>query len=661
MKKNEMKMMRVEPRGVVPHVNGEAARCGEAAAALNVREQEASLQVTGQPMPVGTIAVGSRLLLIADGHYVTCRDNTVMIDGETVLNVDGAVVGAHAVGALIVVVTNKGFAYLSHRDGGWVVLDPADAVPQLSFGASTANMGAEIAAYTFVEPYRQWVAPLADADTAALGGMMRGAWNALHADAAALGRHTSPMLVRWAVRLKDGNYLWMSDPVRVGDETLVNADRITAMVNTSDGQFTGTQATELRMVHYGLEIEVTRDISASWLPLVSSIDVFATSEAELLSAGRRLEYRCLTRTTGPREHVLEMGLARRDPVAIATQLNASTWRLVARAEAGSHVNGADFLPPVEEVTLTNGACASIGQSMQVDGVVCSATAGGRLYCCTTGGDIVVSASGNALVEVHRRSVLGCVVLSMAVVTRPLYSGGFGRYPVYLFTSDGIFAVAQSATGTLGEARLVDRTVIAAGVAPVEGGGDIWFVSRHHHLCRLSGARVEVCHRDADYTALAWCNGYQELWMLRSQGHPVVMMKSGGMSERTVDAKQLYCDSQHAVAVDAAGQLLDLEQEVDTVCPVRWLSHPVALDVLMGKAVRRVVWHMKAWQVELTLRVTGQRGVMCRDEVVSVITVAGEVEAPLATPAVSWPARTLRLEVNGVARSGSLVLPTGIFS
>ena len=658
-RKKKMEMTRVVARGVVPLANGEAARCGDGAVAVNVREQEESLQVTGQPVTVGSIAADSRLLLIADGHYVTCRGRSLMVDNEVAVAVDGTVVGAHAIGSLIVVVTSMGFTYLLPNDGGWVVLDPADAVPQLSFGANTAIMSAEIAAYSFAEPYRQWVAPLADSDSTALAGMLRTAWNALHADAAAIGRHTSPMLVRWAVRLKDDTYLWMSDAVRVGDETLVNANRIAATVTTGSGSFTGTQATAMPLVHYSLDINVTRDIAPEWLPLIASIDVLVTSEAQLLSASRRLDYRCITRTTGGHEYVLEMGLERRSAIAIATELNGSPWRVVARAEAAGHLSGGDFRPTVDDVKLSNAQCDAIGRSMQVDGVVCSTSAGGRLYCCTRGGEVVVSAAGNGLVESHRRSVMGAVPLAMATVARPLYSGGFGRYPVYLFTGDGIFAVPQSAAGKLGEARLVDRTVIAADVAPVEGGGDIWFVSRHRQLCRLRGARVEVCLRSADYSALAWCNRYEELWMVPRGGYPVVLLRSGASSERTVDARQLYSDAQHAVAVDSTGRLLDLEQEEDVVCPVRWLSHPVALDVLPRKAVRRVVWHLKGSQVELTLRVTGQRGIMCRDEDVNVMTVAGEVEVPLASPMVLWPARTVRLEVDGMAKSGCLLLPTRI--
>lgn len=663
MRKHQtMRETRVIPRAMVPLANGEAAHSGEAQIALNVREQPQALQVTGQPAAMGAMAVGERLLLLAGGHRVTCNGMTVKIDNVAVATADATIVGAHAIGSLIVIVTSVGFIYLSHTDGmGWVRLDPDDAVPQLTFTAQTATMSADIPAYSFDEPYAQWRAPLADVDTGALSAMLRSAWNALHADAAAEGRYTAPLLVRWAVRLKDDTYLWISDPVRVGDETLVNAGRISADVTTGNGAFTGIEATTMPLVHYSLGIGVAHGIAAEWLPLVESIDVLVTDEAPLLSASRRLDYRCVTRTTGPREYILEMGLERRSATAIATTLNTSSWHLVARAPASVAMSDSDFAPADEELTLTRAQCAAIGSSMRVDGVVCSTAAGGRLYCSTTGGDVVVSVPGNALVEAHRSSVLGAVTLAMAVVTKPLYSGGFGRYPVYVFTDDGIYAIPQSARGTLGEARLVDRTVIAADVPPVEGDGDIWFVSRHGHLCRLSGSRVTLCQRDAGYTALAWCNAYSELWMLPAHGYPVVRMPSGALTERTVDAAQFYCDARHAVAITDAGQLLNLEREEDVVCPVRWQSHPVAIDPLLGRAVCRMVWHVKGSQTSLTLHLIGQRGIMAQDCDVSVITVDGDVEHPLAAPTLALRVRTVRLDMNGVAATGTLLLPCLVYT
>ena len=662
MKKNKKQMREtwVVARAVVSLANGEAAQCGDARQALNMRECEEALQVTGTPAVAGAIAAGDRLLTVSSGRMVTCSNRLVKIDGQAVVTVDSEIVGAHTIGDLLVIVCRDGLTWLSCGDSVWTVLDPADAVPQLTFTASTATMTADISAYTFDEPYNVWRAPLADADTTALAGMLHTAYHALTSDARAQGRHTAPMLVRWAVRLWDGTYLWVSDPVRVGDATLANANRIEADVTISGNSFTGTEATVLPLIHYSLDIAVTRSIPAEWLPMVAGIDVLATDEAQLLNASRTLDYRCLTRTTGGREYVLEMGLSRRSAEVISSQLAASPWHLIATAPASSLMSGEDFVPPVTSMTLTSSQCAALATPLAVSGVVCSTTAGGRLYCCTGSGDIVMSGVGNALIEACRRRVVGAVPLAMAVVTRPLYSSGFGRYPVYVFSDDGIYAIPQSAAGMLGEARLVDRTVIAAAVAPVEADGDVWLLSRHGHLCRLNGSRLEVRLRHVDCVALAWCNAYQELWMLPSTGYPVVMMTSGRTSERSGAASQLYSDPRHALAVTDAGVVLDLEQETALVQPVSWCSHPIALHPLLGSALHRVAWHVRGEDVSLTLKVTGQRGIMAQGGDMSVMTVAGAVDQPLATPMVAARARTVCLSATGTAVTGTLFLPTLLY-
>ena len=658
--KKTMRETRVIARAMVPLANGEAAQCGEAVLARNLRERERSLEVTGQPAVAGAIAVGDRLLTLAGTHRVTCAGMTVKVDGAPVFTAAGAVVGAYVIGALLVVTARDGLHYLAQRDGAWTEQDPAAAMPQLTFAEDLSTSSADIAPYTFAAPYSQWQAPLADADRTALASQLRAAWSSLHADLAAEGRYSAPLLVRWAVRLVDDTYLWMSAPVRVGDMTLSNADRIAAIVTTGNGGFTGTEDTSLTLSHYSLDIGVTSGIDAAWLPLVKSIDVFVTDEAQLLTASRALDYRCVTRTVGGRQYVLEMGLSRRSADAVARQLAASSWHLLATAPATANLTGSDFVPATELLTLTGQACAAVGALASLNDVVCSTAAGGRLYGCTASGTVTVSVAGNPLVEGHRRVVQGATPITMAVVTHPLYSGGFGRYPVYVFTDDGIYAIPQTAAGTLGEARLVDRTVIAAGVAPVEGDGAVWFVSRHGHLCRLFGAQVTVSLRDSACTGLAWCQAHDELWLLRESGYPWVRMSSGRLSERTVDAVQLYSDPRHAVAVTAAGKLLDLEDEQVSVMPVKWCAHPVALHPLLASPLRRAVWHLSGDEVDLTLRVTGQRGIMAQESEVSVITVAGAVNQPLATAPMLVPARTLRLSLDGTATTGTLLLPTCLY-
>ena len=659
-KKQLIKETLVVPQGMVALANGEAAQDGTAVLARNVRERERSLQVTGVPATVGQIEADARLLVIHDDHNVTCSGHVVKIDGVEIARVGHDIVGAHVVGDAIVIVTTGGLVHVGQQEGTWVVLDPHEAVPTLTFGASLGSKAADISAYSFVTPYSQWRAPLSSEDATTLEGMLRTAWSAMNSDCRAEGRHTAPMLVRWAVRLKDGNYLWMSEPVRVGDETLANVERISARVTTSSNAFTGIEATVMNLLHYKLEIGVEWDVAPEWMSLVAGIDVFATSEAQLLTDSRSLDYRCLTRTTGSREYVLEMGLSRRSADAISVQLSSSPWHLIATAPIASHVSGGDFVAPLQSVTLTNGACASIGQMMTLDDVVCSTTAAGRLYCCTRGGELVVSAPGNAFVEVSRRSVLGTRPLALAVMTRPLYSSGFGRYPVYVFTRDGIYAVPQTPQGVLGEARLVDRTVAHAGVTPVEAGRDVWFMSRHGHLCRLAGSMVTVVQRDVDCVSMSWCNAHGELWLLSASGYPTVVMDSGRTSERTLNVAQLYNDALHSVAITATGEMLDLEQETPAMMPVTWHSHPLPLDPLMACAVHRVVWHLVSTGARLTLEVDGHRGMMAQVRVISRMTVDGAIDQPLAAPTMAVQGRTMRLLLDGEAMTGTLMLPSILY-
>lgn len=160
--------------------------------------------------------------------------------------------------------------------------------------------------------------------------------------------------------------------------------------------------------------------------------------------------------------------------------------------------------------------------------------------------------------------------------------------------------------------------------------------------------------------MAWCNAYCELWLLLDAGSPVVMMPSGAMSMRTVAAGQLYSDARHSLAVTATGAVLDLEQEQPAMMDVAWFSHPVSLDALMDHPVKRVVWHVVSDDAELSLRVRGQRGIMSQDRDVSLITVHGAIDQPLASPTMSIHARTLTFTLDGTALTGTLLLPTIVY-
>ena len=126
--------------------------------------------------------------------------------------------------------------------------------------------------------------------------------------------------------------------------------------------------------------------------------------------------------------------------------------------------------------------------------------------------------------------------------------------------------------------------------------------------------------------------------------------------------QLYSDPRHAVAVTPAGVVLDLEQEQSArTVPVEWHSHPVALDPLMARAVKRVVWHVSGSGVDLTLKTKGQRGIFSQNVDVSTIVISGEASQPLAVAPMAVRSRTLTLSLTGQATPGTLLLPVLLYS
>lgn len=284
------------------------------------------------------------------------------------------------------------------------------------------------------------------------------------------------------------------------------------------------------------------------------------------------------------------------------------------------------------------------------------------------GLLVVSTVGNPLVTQWQAAVSGNSIMGLAAACRPIYSGGFGRYPVYLFTDHGIMALPQHNSGNYGEPRLISQEVLAGGATPAMAGDAVWFVSQHGVLCRLSGSTVSRVLRQVENTTqLAWNGNERELWLASSDGAVRVLMPSGRTYSRSLIVGTLYSDAKHSLAVDSNGMLLNLSNEQAAMTAVRYLSQPMELDALMRKSPRRITWNVfttstssgmePQGQVELILR--GERGSSCHGFVISSVRASGTIAAPLSRPILTPTSRTLRLEINGTLPSTTLVLPTHI--
>ena len=806
--KNTSKKLRVVHRGVVQLHNGESAVTGEAATLVNMREREDALEVVGDAQPLSQLMPGDKVLIIDDDRTLVLRGNQIVWGDNVVYSSNATVLSVHKVGMLLVVVTSDGNIVLSRTASGYEALDISSAIPQLHITATElTTMTSLVGAYEFNSPYTTWQVPLHSNDIDALTRIMRNAVTTLQGQAASQGRFTGVLLARYAVRLWDDSYLWMSQPVMVGHGIISNSYRTTATVTTSGNTFTGIESCSMSMNSYRLGITMASGIANEWRHLVKAIDVMVSPVSSLVDLSAGLDYRCvITTSSGTRRYLLEMGPKPRSASAMLQTVLSGDWRVVASTTvldgsgfeavntavasqqaitglrcdvvtsqllaaqrisrerctqviencsrvAVSQVtmehNGRLFQAPTAfcvsnpwrvlplldgsptassttatvQVTLSTSdgevvitkheACPcsavslnpviafpdvrathiaiSVGNKMwegdlaPIEGLGMSAYFNPMLQSnsLTVGsisgqgtssvvipaqGSVVVSAVGNPFVAQWRAEVSGCRILALGAACRPIYSGGFGRYPIYVFTTQGIMALPQSTNGTWGEPRLITEAVLGDGAKPVAGGDALWFVSQHGILCRLSGSTVKRILREVGpEIQLAWNDRERELWLAHGDGGVVVLMPSGRTYSRDIVVGNLYSDPTHALAVSNDGTLVDFSRELPAVKNVSFLSHPFEIDPT--RQLKRISWNIFYEPEEtgeanrpfpsfiLTLR--GERGTSCHGYIISQVRATGIVAAPLSRPIIAPPTRTLRLQVESTMPTGTLVLPTVI--
>lgn len=800
------KDIRIVHCGIEQVANGESAKAGTASELINMREREQALEVVGEPQVMAQLMPGDKVLPVDDDRTLVLRGNMLMWQGDVVLSASCAVLAAHRVGRLLVVVTEQGNEVLLRTATGYSKLDVASAIPNLHLAAveSTRQLVA-VAGYEFDVPYSTWQAPLAAADVDGLTKVVRNAYDTMRHAVAQQGRYAGVIMARYGVRLWDDSYLWLSQPVMVGHSLVGTTHRATGEVYTTGGKYAGVGAFNLEMESYRLGITMTGGVGEQWRDLVKAVDVLVSPQASVIDA-TSLDYRCVVSTsTGTRRYLLEVGPRPRSVSAIVQQVMAGKWQVVASTTVldGSGFKGANTVMSSQQVlpgehcyavaahlqsvasvgtwhslaTLQRDCCVKAvgGVSMEHNGrlyhapqslstsnpwdvlpwlesgistgqvptvvKVTLSTASGDAVITTSGtcsysatslnpiicfpdsrvthiaiavggkkwemnlsplngmavyvnpslagnalvngtvdgsgssaiiepanGTLVVSAVSNPLVMQWQAAVSGNNIIGLAAACRPIYSGGFGRYPVYLFTDKGIMALPQHTSGDYGEPRLISQEVLAAGAEPVMVGDAVWFVSQHGVLCRLSGSTVGWMLRNVESTAqLAWNGKERELWIANRDGYVQVLMPSGRTYSRSLQVGNLYSGARHSLAVDSNGVLLNLSVEHDAMVPVSYLSQPFETDALMRRKLRHIVWNVfttstasglePQGEAELTLR--GERGSSCHGFVINRVRALGTIAAPLSRPILAHPCRTLRLAINATLPSRTLVLPTHI--
>ncbi len=280
---------------------------------------------------------------------------------------------------------------------------------------------------------------------------------------------------------------------------------------------------------------------------------------------------------------------------------------------------------------------------------------------STPGALAVSDIAFPLTTAHSQTVTGVELLAMAATERPVYSGGFGRYPLYLFTDHGVFIVPQKSDGTFGEARLMSRKLMDAQAPAVSGDGKIWFISSHLQLCYIEGSKVKaVAPCQERIAGMAWNDKEQELWTIGSDGTLRITDEAGFSSRLTLKVATLFDDGKAALAVTHDGCVHDICTATAATQPISLQSHPILLKADMAQLPLRIIWNVFGETLHLTLSLLGERGESNYGYKLCEVKVEGSVNAPIPLPVFSIPTRSVRLGISGTAPSGTIIRATDLY-
>lgn len=786
-----MRKLKIEPKGVVNRYNAETGERGECSELVNMRERNGALETVGVWNVAGRVPAGTRLMLIdrrkEGDYYISCVGAEVYLCGcmkggdfleenTLICSFEGEVQWLQSVGHFVVACTTQGYRYLRYVSGGYVRLDVADMIPQLIFDTVNTTVVSEtIVGDVFATDYSEWKT-LADKDFKKLKEKVLSAHNSLNERAKLSGAYMQPVAVRYAVRLWDGSYAWISAPVIVG-----NGVQLSSMISAQvDSDVSSYADSVLSCNIFNIGATVIKSPSQDWLPLIKSVDILVSEE---MSPFMDDELRCRCETSGATRY-LSFGLREKDrQVSSAELLNPTKWRVltsisdmndldmekpntVLRSDLFSESLGRnDVLQLVKNINhdvisnagislrgklysggnvhrmrnvwssvqywggnVTGQPCKVMvtarlrteqGTAIKVDNeeydytpqrlnalisypdsraeeltikVLCGdnitewsgklagcdeqgyayflnseieeteLSAGCSFYALTeqnidewNGSEMTVSVKENPFVVEQRRRVGQGDVKCLAPVYKSIYSSVFGRYPVYAFTSEGIYAVSYKEKGDYNDVQLIDRRLLENDSVVAMSSDKVFFIDESEMLCSVSGKDVKELSSMKDVAQIVWVRSRNELLLLHGDGSMTEWMKSGRTYKRDVEIKYLYGDYRSAYAFDSGGKMYDLNDERNGVVPVLLETYPFAPvdDEIVAPILFGV--NVSGKFVELgTLELIGSDGVECSQSSVMPITLSGHYCHPMTKRVYMRPCRLLKMKFSGKTTSGTLI-------
>ena len=262
--------------------------------------------------------------------------------------------------------------------------------------------------------------------------------------------------------------------------------------------------------------------------------------------------------------------------------------------------------------------------------------------------IMVTAKNNPFVFSHIISTCDAEPLQIAQAVQPVTGNIFGRFPLYAFTQKGIYAVNTENPDMT--PRLISTIVTNSDIAPEYTPKGIIFVSdRQLHL--LNGSKITLLCDNINCTGLLYNSANREILCFSETGNTTVIQSN--MHRFKMTETIAYKCSKYTIS--AEGKMLEITDETEQILQISYLSAPYEIN---GKTYS-VIWEIFGEDLKLKLTLYGEYGENCHGELITEVSVDGDLNMPLKLPVLPRKYRVLRFKIEGTASTGTAVYPAYI--
>jgi hypothetical protein len=368
----------------------------------------------------------------------------------------------------------------------------------------------DIAAMTFKDTVADMRSSVPTAVATQVGTALVTAWQEGVARAHAQGCFVEPVVARVGLRLWDGSLYYLSEAIEIPDMSYVGYDAVAIpLVKGSDG-YTGTGAAAMAIPNYQLSVRVERGVESDWSNVVQRIELYISSEQELLSGSVGSVHYVVTSDN------LRGTLAMRSSALMGATIADQPMLLTARysplmtGEYGVSWRSTATATQLTAITPPDGKAQHI----------CSH--GGFLHILSDK-TLTTQLRGNPFV-VADATVIGEEVTAM--VAQPCGGGAYTRQYLYLFGESGVYALTHDFYGNHVNCRRISPLTIADSKALAVADDGVWIISREGVLAQLKDSKVQETLRGLTMAdTLAWHRQYDELWVLSAEWRVALVLHS----------------------------------------------------------------------------------------------------------------------------------------